>query len=102
MDKQKEALDTYIGLQQNKINELVQHIMMLESKIKILENDNQNLKKQNEILKIENNINKNEIKSIKQTRKTFSSVNGVTNTRTHITEEKNVNKFNTLTQFKPK
>lgn len=91
MDKQKEALDTYITIQQNKINELVQHIMMLESRIKILEKENENLK-------LENNINIQEIKSIKHARKTFSTVNSK-NSRIKMTEEK---EFSVLSQFKPK
>tara|TARA_Y100000593_G_scaffold89934_1_gene175185 strand:- start:1212 stop:1466 length:255 start_codon:yes stop_codon:yes gene_type:complete len=37
--KQSEVLDEYIQNQQEKINNLTQHVMVLETKIKVLENE---------------------------------------------------------------
>ena len=56
MSDPAKALNTFIEQQQQKINELVQHIMMLETKIHLLETKNQDLENINRQLTPDKNI----------------------------------------------
>ena len=48
--KQSEVLDEYIQNQQEKINNLTQHVMVLETKIKVLENEKKEMKNKMKIV----------------------------------------------------